>query len=170
MFRMHRNLGIQKFQKNLLLLRQASSIRRRRLDVQDMSDCRLSTHIRQEVQPMNRSRTNFSGLGGGSLPHIHYTRGLLLLAQTKAGAGTLDHKHRKYNRVHWTHLRDGLGVTWWLRELSAFEGRRTIRNVEADPQVCKCMHWHTNTVAIDCLLYTSPSPRDRQKSRMPSSA
>ena len=25
-------------------------------------------------------------------------------------------------------------------------------------------------VGIDCLLYTSPSPRDRQKSRMPSSA
>ena len=25
--------------------------------------------------------------------------------------------------------------------------------------------WHK-----DCLLYTSPSPRDRQKSRMPSSA
>ena len=24
--------------------------------------------------------------------------------------------------------------------------------------------------ADDCLLYTSPSPRDRQKSRMPSSA
>ena len=24
--------------------------------------------------------------------------------------------------------------------------------------------------AFDCLLYTSPSPRDRQKSRMPSSA
>ena len=25
-------------------------------------------------------------------------------------------------------------------------------------------------VSISCLLYTSPSPRDRQKSRMPSSA
>ena len=25
-------------------------------------------------------------------------------------------------------------------------------------------------LGIDCLLYTSPSPRDRQKSRMPSSA
>ena len=25
-------------------------------------------------------------------------------------------------------------------------------------------------VNMDCLLYTSPSPRDRQKSRMPSSA
>ena len=25
-------------------------------------------------------------------------------------------------------------------------------------------------LSMDCLLYTSPSPRDRQKSRMPSSA
>ena len=25
-------------------------------------------------------------------------------------------------------------------------------------------------VCVSCLLYTSPSPRDRQKSRMPSSA
>ena len=31
---------------------------------------------------------------------------------------------------------------------------------------------NTQVIAIDrdCLLYTSPSPRDRQKSRMPSSA
>ena len=33
---------------------------------------------------------------------------------------------------------------------------------------------HTRTLNVkqnyDCLLYTSPSPRDRQKSRMPSSA
>ena len=29
---------------------------------------------------------------------------------------------------------------------------------------------HTATLLKDCLLYTSPSPRDRQKSRMPSSA
>ena len=27
-----------------------------------------------------------------------------------------------------------------------------------------------NYVSFTCLLYTSPSPRDRQKSRMPSSA
>ena len=27
-----------------------------------------------------------------------------------------------------------------------------------------------NDMVNDCLLYTSPSPRDRQKSRMPSSA
>ena len=29
---------------------------------------------------------------------------------------------------------------------------------------------HHTDLAVGCLLYTSPSPRDRQKSRMPSSA
>ena len=31
-------------------------------------------------------------------------------------------------------------------------------------------HVESTDLAWDCLLYTSPSPRDRQKSRMPSSA
>ena len=31
-------------------------------------------------------------------------------------------------------------------------------------------HWVFNSIDLGCLLYTSPSPRDRQKSRMPSSA
>src|SRR5678810_1507314 len=30
--------------------------------------------------------------------------------------------------------------------------------------------WSPQLLASSCLLYTSPSPRDRQKSRMPSSA
>ena len=30
-------------------------------------------------------------------------------------------------------------------------------------------HWHLNDPS-NCLLYTSPSPRDRTRSRMPSSA
>ena len=30
--------------------------------------------------------------------------------------------------------------------------------------------WQGAILPWDCLLYTSPSPRDRQKSRMPSSA
>ena len=33
---------------------------------------------------------------------------------------------------------------------------------------CSLSAWTTNSII--CLLYTSPSPRDRQKSRMPSSA
>ena len=32
------------------------------------------------------------------------------------------------------------------------------------------IEYGTNVVGGVCLLYTSPSPRDRQKSRMPSSA
>ena len=30
--------------------------------------------------------------------------------------------------------------------------------------------YESDPILYDCLLYTSPSPRDRQKSRMPSSA
>ena len=30
--------------------------------------------------------------------------------------------------------------------------------------------WKSEGVVNSCLLYTSPSPRDRQKARMPSSA
>eukprot|EP00826_Nyctotherus_ovalis_P046317 TRINITY_DN5218_c0_g1_i3.p2 TRINITY_DN5218_c0_g1~~TRINITY_DN5218_c0_g1_i3.p2 ORF type:complete len:143 (+),score=50.74 TRINITY_DN5218_c0_g1_i3:196-624(+) len=46
------------------------------------------------------------------------------------------------------------------------EGLRSIRNVTQDlvPEIVDFRCYRT------CLLYTSPSPRDRQKSRMPSSA
>ena len=39
-----------------------------------------------------------------------------------------------------------------------------------DKEVAKVATASTAAVVRDCLLYTSPSPRDRQKSRMPSSA
>ena len=37
------------------------------------------------------------------------------------------------------------------------------------PKISKDVH-HEMELLVACLLYTSPSPRDRQKSRMPSSA
>ena len=44
-----------------------------------------------------------------------------------------------------------------------FEGNR--------PKIHESVFVASTAVLIgDCLLYTSPSPRDRQKSRMPSSA
>jgi flagellar biosynthesis protein FlhA len=55
-----------------------------------------------------------------------------------------------------------------LSLLLAFMGytlQRTIRNVKNEEKI------KAEDVEVeDCLLYTSPSPRDRQKSRMPSSA
>ena len=48
-----------------------------------------------------------------------------------------------------------------VRTQDAYLPDRTITNLGlSDPE----------DMIIDCLLYTSPSPRDRQKSRMPSSA
>ena len=42
----------------------------------------------------------------------------------------------------------------------------------SDPDVCRVGddYYLTSSSFNCCLLYTSPSPRDRQKSRMPSSA
>ena len=40
---------------------------------------------------------------------------------------------------------------------------------DADPLINDALIYIRDE-CIDCLLYTSPSPRDRQKSRMPSSA
>ena len=52
-------------------------------------------------------------------------------------------------------------------------GRTDVENFEVEvetslkvPNTCTSYIVYNNT----CLLYTSPSPRDRQKSRMPSSA
>ena len=39
-----------------------------------------------------------------------------------------------------------------------------------EKKIAKLEKTYEDIQKVDCLLYTSPSPRDRQKSRMPSSA
>ena len=73
------------------------------------------------------------------------------------------------------------------RFLKAYESHGTISAAARESGVSRQSHyeWMANDEAycdkfkgvrcvtcqrIDCLLYTSPSPRDRQKARMPSSA
>ena len=79
----------------------------------------------------------------------------------------------------------------WQNVLSAAGIRTELRNIylssvagDVPPQDCAAQVWLVNPAQeaqaralLDqaqhpptCLLYTSPSPRDRQKSRMPSSA
>ena len=59
-----------------------------------------------------------------------------------------------------------------IEELKAAEPMRLLR-IERDLKLQES-DWRTNNDYpydnADCLLYTSPSPRDRQKCRMPSSA
>ena len=59
----------------------------------------------------------------------------------------------------------GSGDHFHVRVISeTFEG---VRPLQRQKQVLAVMGQH---IPHPCLLYTSPSPRDRQKSRMPSSA
>ena len=66
---------------------------------------------------------------------------------------------------------DGRGPSIW-DTFSAQEGR--IADGSSGAIACDHYNRYIEDVALmkklGCLLYTSPSPRDRQKSRMPSSA
>ena len=64
-----------------------------------------------------------------------------------------------------------------VKELDSFgypEGATSLRSVRATlyrhTKTCHRGKEQDESFDCTCLLYTSPSPRDRQKSRMPSSA
>ena len=73
---------------------------------------------------------------------------------------------------------DGDGSRWIRPRENTVEalvyGMNECDGVELDLRLSKdnrlVLHHDSKTEYGDCLLYTSPSPRDRQKSRMPSSA
>ena len=57
----------------------------------------------------------------------------------------------------------------WFNQ--ALDKEHTSKFVEVNGANIEYMEWgNPENQSVICLLYTSPSPRDRQKSRMPSSA
>jgi DNA-directed RNA polymerase subunit RPC12/RpoP len=55
--------------------------------------------------------------------------------------------------------------------IGVFANRRDALIIHTDAGTCAAKYAVANSIRLHiCLLYTSPSPRDRQKSRMPSSA
>ena len=74
-------------------------------------------------------------------------------------------------------LAAGFGV-WLLMIVAPAEGSLLGRVAQWLPITIEGNHWATtainsiglNALVLICLLYTSPSPRDRTRSRMPSSA
>ena len=71
------------------------------------------------------------------------------------------------NLTNWPNSADGLGGPVWQNGSTY-----TLNSIVEWP--ANSGHFYqtnmNNTISDICLLYTSPSPRDRQKSRMPSSA
>ena len=82
---------------------------------------------------------------------------------------------------------ENIEITGWEPVLGGKLAEKAVWVDEARCIGCRyCVHVASNTFTVDefhgrsrairqdgdssCLLYTSPSPRDRQKSRMPSSA
>ena len=67
-------------------------------------------------------------------------------------------------RVNWKLAIDTYGENYHLNILHA---KSVGKEVKANLQTCDSFK---NNLRLVCLLYTSPSPRDRTRSRMPSSA
>ena len=56
---------------------------------------------------------------------------------------------------------DMLILDWELPDTTGIDMLNLVRST---------VNWHVPVLFVTCLLYTSPSPRDRTRSRMPSSA
>ena len=72
-----------------------------------------------------------------------------------------------------------LVTNWWDWDMTGsadlyVDGQHLDQNNEMLPDakkpMLKCEGFSESIQSIDCLLYTSPSPRDVEESRMPSSA
>ena len=68
------------------------------------------------------------------------------------------------------HIKDALHVDNLQRGINNFVKWTERWQVTLNINKCKVISVHHRRYTDSCLLYTSPSPRDRQKSRMPSSA
>src|SRR5664280_2622 len=63
-----------------------------------------------------------------------------------------------------------VGTNWTSAASSSFSGTTNAVFIPGDPQFVNSSTYEDPSSYKVCLLYTSPSPRDRTRSRMPSSA
>ena len=75
-------------------------------------------------------------------------------------------------KAHWREIRDEAKALYEQGEVKATETLEDIGFNSFFRRGWKRFYlkWYGASLPSACLLYTSPSPRDRQKSRMPSSA
>ena len=79
---------------------------------------------------------------------------------TQINPGILSHKLNKdHMDLLWSYIKDSTKRGGWVLD----ENNKVIERDDFQ-------EWTLEDTTNSCLLYTSPSPRDRQKSRMPSSA
>ena len=82
-----------------------------------------------------------------------------------------DRKSRKNSRMKY--LLHRKGIKWFKKILSDKYFKKEIKKIRKEPDkvLIDYLGWHKqNKTSYFCLLYTSPSPRDKRQSRMPSSA
>ena len=90
--------------------------------------------------------------------------GMRLIEFMQSATGMIEFGLEVINRKRTKIIKQTAKTREWIKNRNNFN---ELLNPEYLPTVMPPKNWETVT---GCLLYTSPSPRDRQKSRMPSSA
>ena len=88
---------------------------------------------------------------------------------TPENAALLDVRARALGKSNSRVINDALSASFTFEH----DDQRDARILEKLEMMIRHNHRHSRDLNLHsetCLLYTSPSPRDRQKSRMPSSA
>jgi threonine dehydrogenase-like Zn-dependent dehydrogenase len=115
----------------------------------------------------DRARVVAIGAVGLNLPRkVYYEKELSFVNSRSYGPGRYDSSYEQGGHDY------PLGYVRWTegRNLEAVIDLLSTGRLVVRPLISHRFHVDEAAQAYDCLLYTSPSPRDRQKSRMPSSA
>ena len=135
----------------------------------------LNTIIERTVALREEGRTLNPNQVRGIMTQIEWTVGVDSPERVNGGIDAIielvSRMREEGREIDETHARGIMQQIEWVAGLRP--SRRAVREEDAAMPaavVCEIDKQQFHALCADCLLYTSPSPRDRQKSRMPSSA
>ena len=134
-------------------------------------------YIARVSNPSNQENEKYAGLLKYCIKHNHWsvfeqaTMTLEIETTRAIAAQILRHRSFTFQEFSQRYADTQLLETIELPELRRQDSKNRQNSIDdLDPMVVEKLDKQMNTLFSSCLLYTSPSPRDTNPSRMPSSA
>ena len=117
--------------------------------------------LKQEGVDVDRV-TIYAKCGGAKAAQATTRDGVVVETRLAPNVGRCDETYARHMRDRYDDLRD---LVLFAKDTSVYRERRRAVGIASAARVAAA-----RGVGCACLLYTSPSPRDKRQSRMPSSA
>ena len=121
-----------------------------------------SSELRQSKVNLQIIDTSFTEVDGGYLETILAIADLAIICVAKNSLCSFENVRDNWLNIVQATAPD-IPISLLLSKLDTESEQVQLHDLQA-------LQKQTQSIIMTCLLYTSPSPRDRQKSRMPSSA